>query len=138
MDVSLVLSIVIIVFVVYFLVPWRCEEEYFTAAKAPSQLTPTGSCPNGGTIDEKRLCSDRVQGTYGCSVGYTKESDGFCYNKEHTSKFVPGYQCPSNYDYDYDKKNGTCVRTYGKPTLSCPQGYSLTTTSNKGYICNKD
>ena len=137
MDVSVVLSIVIIVFIVYFLVPWRCEEEYFTAARAPSQLTPTGSCPNGGTIDEKRLCSDRVQGTYGCSVGYTKESNVFCYNKEHTSKFVPGYQCPSNYDYDYDKKNGTCVRTYGKPTLSCPEGYSLTTTPNKGYICLK-
>ena len=138
MDVSLVLFIVIIVFVVYFSVPWCCQEEYFTAAKAPSQVTPTERCPNGGTIDERSLCSDRVQGTYGCSVGYTKESYGFCYNKEHTSKFVPGYQCPSNYDYDYDKKNGTCVRTYGKPTLSCPEGYSLTTTSNKGYICKKD
>ena len=112
-------------------------EERFTDKTPPSQVIPTGSCPNGGTIDGKKLCSDRVPGTYGCSVGYTKGSDGLCYNHDATSEHVQGYNCPSKYDYDYDTNNGTCVRKYGKPTLLCPQGYALTMVPNKGYICNK-
>ena len=137
MDVSLVLAILLVVFLVYSLVRCHCEEGFTDTNVSSVKVTPTGSCPNGGTIDDKKLCSDRVQGTYGCGVGYTQLSDGFCHNHENDSIHVPGYQCPSKYKYDDVGNNGTCVRNYGKPTLTCPQGYSLITIPNKGYICNK-
>ena len=135
MDISLVFAILFVVLLVYLLVQCHCAEGFTDALSM--KVTPTSSCPNGGNVDDKKLCSDRVQGTYGCGVGYTQLYDGFCHNHENSSIHVPGYQCPSKYKYDDGSNNGTCVRSYGKPTLSCPQGYSLITIPNKGYICNK-
>ena len=42
---------------------------------------------------------------------------------EEGGHHVQGYSYLDKYDCNYDTNNGTFVRKYGKPTLTCPNGY---------------
>ena len=127
--------IVFFVFVVFIYFFYYCTETFTDN----TLITPTPTCPKGGKFHkEKKSCIDKIQGTYGCSGRYHLEADGLCYGPPGEGVYhVQGYYCPDKYEYGYDTKNGTCVRKYGKPTLTCPNnGYDLITQNNK-YFCKK-
>ena len=108
--------------------------ESFTDTTTPGQITLTATCPNGGTIDDKKLCSDTIiQSTYGCPPG-TKLDNNLCLTRYRSIR--QGYYCPLNYfNENNDLSNAKCIRTYGKPTLTCPSEYDLTSLDGKSDIC---
>ena len=112
------------------IISYNCTESFSDTA---TEIRPTATCPSGGKIHEKKMCSDKIKATYGCFGKYHLEPDGLCYG-DH-SYHAQGYY-PDNYYNDYDTNNGTCVRKYGKPTLTCPNGYDLI-VKNKNYVCSK-
>ena len=67
MNTQFVIVLFFFVFFIYFLIPcYYCTESFTYTIIAPA---PT--CPKGGKFDkEKKICTDKIKGMYGCSGRY--------------------------------------------------------------------